>query len=82
MRIASLPSQYGLRYLDQKSFIDLCDKLEIKLLSSSVNEKWLEYLEKKKILYPDSRIILPAGYAKYKEEMDLFNFHDGKIPSN
>lgn len=58
-------SEYGERYLPHKNFIHLCSSLGIKKLGSDIDEKWLEYLEKNKILLPEYRIVKPAWYLNY-----------------
>lgn len=66
-------SGYGDRYLEKEKFIDLCNSLEINLLGSSMEEKWLEYLEKEKLLYPNYRIVLPKNYATYISRRHFIN---------
>jgi len=55
---------YGSRYLKHEDFLKLCSDLELKVLSSGWNERWLELLEKEKILFPICRIIYPVSYLK------------------
>lgn len=65
-------SEYGNRFITHNNFLELCKQLEIKLLSSNIDENWLEYLEKSKILIPEFRLVRPIWYLtyfiKYKEE--------------
>lgn len=60
---------YGSRYLKHEDFLKLCSDLELKVLSSGWNERWLELLEKEKILFPVCRIIYPVSYLKTINEV-------------
>src|SRR3972149_1410074 len=55
---------YGTRYLSHKDFLKLCKDLEIFNFTSQTDERWLELLERKKVLFPTSRIIYPVSYLK------------------
>lgn len=58
-------NNYGKRYLETDKFLNLCRDLDLKLLGGPINENWLEYLEKERILFPELRIQYPDSYAKY-----------------
>ncbi|OGU38753.1 MAG: hypothetical protein A2315_01280 [Ignavibacteria bacterium RIFOXYB2_FULL_35_12] len=57
-------AEYGNRYLPHKEFLRLCKDLEINSFTSDMDERWLELLEKEKILFPSCRIIYPSSYLK------------------
>ena len=57
-------SNYGDNFIEQEKFIKLCDELDVKLINHSNDKKWLEFLEKSEVLYPQKRIIIPSGYEK------------------
>jgi len=59
-----LPSGYSIRYLEHKEFLKLCNDLEINTLSAGADERWLELLEKEKILFPICRVKYPLSYLK------------------
>lgn len=63
-------SGYGQRFLAQEKFLNFCKDLGIKLLSSNIEEKFLEFLEKEKILFPEYKLVLPVGYAKFLRDSD------------
>ncbi len=54
-------SEHGRRYVNHNDFIDLCKKLELQ----DVRQNILQFLERKKFLFPVKRIIFDAEYAKY-----------------
>jgi len=70
-------SNYGERYLEHKQFLKLCADLEINTLSLGSDEKWLELLEKEKILFPICRIVYPKTYLKFiNNTFDPSNFYN------
>lgn len=62
-------TNYGTRYLEHKTFLKLCTDLEINSLGFKSDERWLELLEKEKILFPLKRITYPRTYKKFVYKM-------------
>lgn len=58
-------SEYGERYLSHKNFLHLCSDLGLEEQGISMNEKWLAYLEKNKILLPEFKLVKPIWYLNY-----------------
>ena len=57
-------SGYGTRFISHKEFLRLCKELEINHFNFDQGKRWLELLEKEKILFPICRIIYPLSYLK------------------
>ncbi len=58
-------SHYGERYLPHRDFLQLCSDIGIKSFDDRISEKWLEYLEKNKILFPEYKLVKPKWYLNY-----------------
>jgi len=57
-------SGFGTRYLTHKDFLRLCKDLEINNFHSDLDERWLELLEREKVLLPVCRVLYPVNYLK------------------
>lgn len=57
-------SGFGTRYLTHKDFLMLCKDLEINNFHSDIAERWLELLEREKVLFPVCRVLYPVNYLK------------------
>lgn len=57
-------SGFGTRYLNHKDFLRLCKDLEINNFHSDMDERWLELLEREKVLFPVCRVLHPVNYLK------------------
>ncbi len=58
-------SGYGVRFLETEKFLELCNSLEIKALDWRMEDDWLEYIEKEKLLFPIYRLLFSKTYATF-----------------